>query len=68
MLTTVRNQSYKTLEIILVDDGSPDSCGVICDEIARTDYRVRVIHKKMVGCQVQEMQAWMLLKEIILLL
>ena len=46
---SVRNQSYKNLEIILVDDGSPDSCGVICDEIARTDYRVRVIHKKNGG-------------------
>lgn len=46
---SVRNQSYKNLEIILVDDGSPDRCGVICDEIAKTDCRVRVIHKKNGG-------------------
>lgn len=39
------NQSYKKIEIILVDDGSPDNCGEICDEYAKTDNRVIVIHK-----------------------
>ena len=38
-------QTYKNLEIILVDDGSPDRCGEICDDYAETDSRVKVIHK-----------------------
>ena len=37
--------SYKNLEIILVDDGSPDRCGEICDNYAKLDSRIRVIHK-----------------------
>lgn len=42
-------QTYKNLEIILVDDGSPDKCPEICDEYAAQDKRVRVIHKKNGG-------------------
>ena len=38
-------QSYQNLEIILVDDGSPDRCGAICDEYAAADPRIKVIHK-----------------------
>lgn len=39
------NQTYTNLEIILVDDGSPDKCGDICDKYALSDFRVKVIHK-----------------------
>lgn len=46
---SVINQTYKNLEIILVDDGSPDSCGKICDEFAESDKRVKVIHKRNGG-------------------
>ena len=38
-------QTYRNLEIILVDDGSPDSCPAICDEYAKQDHRIKVIHK-----------------------
>lgn len=42
-------QTMKDLEIILVDDGSPDDCGRICDEYAARDPRIRVIHKENGG-------------------
>ena len=42
-------QTYQDLEIILVDDGSPDGCGAICEEYAQKDKRVRVIHKENGG-------------------
>lgn len=42
---SVINQTYKNLEIILVDDGSPDNCPQICDEYASKDKRIKVIHK-----------------------
>ena len=43
------NQTYKNLEIILVDDGSPDNCPKICDEYAKQDSRIKVIHKENGG-------------------
>lgn len=43
------NQSFKNIEIILVDDGSPDNCGDICDEYAKKDNRIKVIHQKNRG-------------------
>ena len=42
---SVVNQSYKNLEILLVDDGSPDGCPQICDEWATRDSRIKVFHK-----------------------
>ena len=42
---SIRNQTYQNLEIILVDDGSPDRCGEMCDAFAREDPRIRVFHK-----------------------
>lgn len=44
-IDSIINQTYTNLEIILVDDGSPDSCGKICDEYAKKDNRIKVIHK-----------------------
>ncbi|MCJ7691557.1 MAG: glycosyltransferase, partial [Clostridiaceae bacterium] len=46
---SILNQTYENLEIILVDDGSPDNCGIICEEYALTDERIKVIHKKNGG-------------------
>lgn len=46
---SIINQEYSNLEIILVDDGSPDNCGKICDEYERIDTRVKVIHKENGG-------------------
>lgn len=42
-------QSFQDFELILVDDGSPDSCGIICDAYARQDSRIHVIHQKNGG-------------------
>ena len=42
-------QTYTNLEIILVDDGSPDNCGKICDEYAEKDSRIKVIHQENGG-------------------
>ena len=48
-LDSIHSQTYTDLEIILVDDGSTDSCPFICDEYADLDPRVRVIHKSNGG-------------------
>ena len=44
-INSIVQQSYHNLEILLVDDGSPDRCGEICDRWAVIDTRIRVIHK-----------------------
>lgn len=48
-LDSVMNQTYKKLEIILVDDGSPDNCPQMCDNWAKVDDRIKVVHKKNAG-------------------
>ena len=48
-IRSIRAQTYEHLEIILVDDGSPDCCGALCDEAARKDPRIRVLHKENGG-------------------
>lgn len=48
-LNSLRNQSLEDIEILLVDDGSTDASGVICDEYALKDPRIRVIHKPNEG-------------------
>lgn len=46
---TILSQSYSDFELILVDDGSPDNSGAICDKYAEMDSRIRVIHQKNSG-------------------
>ena len=46
---SIVNQTYKNLEIILVDDGSPDNCPAMCDAWAKKDSRIKVIHKENGG-------------------
>lgn len=48
-IDSIISQTYHNLEIILVDDGSPDGCPEICDEYAKRDSRIKVIHKKNGG-------------------
>lgn len=48
-LNSITEQTYKNLEIILVDDGSPDNCGTICDVFAKKDSRIKVIHQENRG-------------------
>lgn len=48
-IESVLAQTYKDIEILLIDDGSPDRCAQICDEYARTDDRIIVIHQRNSG-------------------
>lgn len=48
-IDSILKQTYKEFEIILVDDGSPDECGSICEEYAQKDSRIKVIHKNNQG-------------------
>ena len=48
-IDSILNQTFTGFNLILVDDGSPDNCGLICDEYAEKDNRIHVIHKKNGG-------------------
>ena len=48
-LNSVKSQTLKDIEIICIDDGSPDNCGAILDEYASKDARIKVIHQKNMG-------------------
>ena len=48
-MEAVLNQTYDNLEILMVDDGSPDGCGAMCDRYAREDSRVKALHKENGG-------------------
>lgn len=51
-LDSIINQTHKNLEIIIVDDGSPDGCPNICDEYSKNDDRIKVIHQKNMGLSI----------------
>lgn len=48
-IKSIINQSYKNIEILLIDDGSPDNCPKLCDEWAKKDERIKVFHKVNAG-------------------
>lgn len=48
-INSIINQTYNNIEILLVDDGSPDQCGEICEKYAKKDKRIKVIHKNNGG-------------------
>lgn len=48
-IESIINQTYTNIELILVDDGSKDSSGSICDSYATKDNRIKVIHKQNAG-------------------
>ena len=48
-IESILSQTYGNFELILVDDGSPDQCGIICDKYATQDSRIKVIHKENQG-------------------
>jgi glycosyltransferase involved in cell wall biosynthesis len=48
-INSLVNQTYTNIEIILIDDGSPDNCGKICDKYMQKDSRIKVFHKENAG-------------------
>lgn len=53
---SIREQTYRNLQIILVDDGSTDGCPGLCDRLAGEDDRIQVIHKETAVFPMPEMQ------------
>ena len=51
-IESILNQTLENFELLLVDDGSPDESGRICDEYARKDGRITVVHKKNEGVSI----------------
>ena len=51
-IDSILSQTFTDFELILVDDGSPDNCGKICDEYAHKDDRVVVVHKLNEGVSI----------------
>ena len=51
-IRSILTQTYRDFELILVEDGSPDRCGEICDRLAEQDRRITVIHKKNEGVSI----------------
>ena len=49
---SILSQTYKNIEVILVNDGSPDNCPIICEQLALSDTRIKVIHEKNGGLSV----------------
>ena len=48
-INSILSQTFKNFELILVDDGSPDTCAKLCDRLSKSDRRISVIHKKNGG-------------------
>ena len=48
-MDSIMNQTLKDIEIIIVDDGSKEECAILCDEISKTDSRIKVVHKENGG-------------------
>ena len=48
-IRSIVEQDYKQLDIVVVDDGSPDHCPQLCDEWAARDARIRVVQKRRIG-------------------
>lgn len=67
-INSILNQTLEDLELILVDDGSPDNSGAICDEYAQKDARVKVFHQKTVAFVLLVIQVLTTLSVIIFLL
>lgn len=51
-INSLQEQTLQNIEILLVDDGSPDKCGIICDEYAKTDDRIKVFHQQNQGVSI----------------
>ena len=60
---SILGQTFSDIQVIPVDDGSPDQCGKICDEYAKQDNRVEVIHKENGGLSDAEMLEFPMQKE-----